>query len=263
MRAPGRPADTDTTSGPPVGHDAAGRAVQRLPHGRIEIALHRIRDGAGAGEGGPPLLLLHALGSSSRAWRRDPPRWPGPVYALDFAGHGASDPVHGGGYYPEYFLGDADHALAALGDRAVVAGRGIGAYVALLLAGARADRVPAALLLPGDGLAGAGSSPGFERWEVLSLDAWEERITIEAERFEAGTDPMASLADHEYRPDDYVADFANAARRLLLADLDRFVEPEWWTTVRASPHAETVPAHLPEAFERLAAAITGGNATLA
>ena len=63
-------------------------------------------------------------------------RWPGPVWALDFTGHGASTVPRGGGYTAEVLMADADAALAHLGP-ATVLGRGLGAYVALLLAGAR------------------------------------------------------------------------------------------------------------------------------
>ena len=62
--------------------------------------------------------------------------WPGPVAALDFTGHGQSTIPVGGGYTSEILLADADIALAELG-QATVFGRGLGAFVALMLAGAR------------------------------------------------------------------------------------------------------------------------------
>jgi len=234
--------------------------VRRLPHGRIGIALHRLSSEwpespePDPAEGRPPLLLLHALGASAQAWRAEPPAWPGAVHALDFAGHGASDPVRGGGYSPEYFLGDADRALGAIGDRAVVAGRGIGAYVAMLLAGARPDRVPAALLLPGAGIEGGGARPGTDRWTILSLEAWEARIATDSAAYAAGTDPAVSLADHEYRPDAYVAGFAQAARRLLLctegADPGRM--PGWWRVAAQAPAARVLEGDMTAAFAALA-----------
>ena len=60
--------------------------------------------------------------------------WTGPVAALDFTGHGSSTIPTGGGYTAEAAPADADAALAALG-RATVFGRGLGAYIALQLAG--------------------------------------------------------------------------------------------------------------------------------
>ena len=56
-------------------------------------------------------------------------------------------------------MADADAALARLG-RATLLGRGLGAYVALLLAGARPKPVRGAILCDGPGLAGGGSRPG-------------------------------------------------------------------------------------------------------
>ena len=122
--------------------------MRMIRHGHVSLALHELQSGAGE-----PLLLL---GDTTR----EGVTWPGPLFALDFAGQGASDPRPGGAYTPELHAADADAALAAIG-RCRIAGAGIGAYVALLLAGARADDVPAALLLPGLGLEGAGPLPDF------------------------------------------------------------------------------------------------------
>ena len=55
-------------------------------------------------------------------------------------------------------MGDADVALAHLG-AATVLGRGLGAYVALLIAGARPHLVRGAVLCDGPGLAGGGIGP--------------------------------------------------------------------------------------------------------
>lgn len=126
-----------------------------LDHGRIELALHTLREGAG-----PSLLLLHALAEHSPAQvPEDVAAWPGSVHALDFTGHGRSTVPVGGGYTAEVLMGDADVALAHLGPSAVL-GRGLGAYIALMIAGARADLVRGAVLDDGAGLAGGGDGPG-------------------------------------------------------------------------------------------------------
>jgi pimeloyl-ACP methyl ester carboxylesterase len=127
--------------------------TQYLLHNRIWLALHRLKDASGR-----PLLLLHGLGE--RSPNELPPEyadWPGPVHALDFTGHGMSTVPQGGGYTCELLLADADAALAALGEATIV-GRGLGAYIALLLAGARAALVRGAILRDGPGLAGGGTS---------------------------------------------------------------------------------------------------------
>ena len=108
-----------------------------LHHGHVELALHEL-----AGGSGRALLLLHGLGertpSTRPAWTE---QWPGPVYGLDFTGHGESTVTRGGGYTAELWTADADVALSELGDGIVLVGAGVSAYVALLLAGARPQSV--------------------------------------------------------------------------------------------------------------------------
>jgi pimeloyl-ACP methyl ester carboxylesterase len=133
-----------------------------LTHNQVQLALHQLRPGEGRA-----LLLLHGLGESSPdrvpAWAE---AWPGPVHALDFTGHGASTVPAGGGYNAEILLADADAALAHLGEVTVV-GRGLGAYVALMLAGARAAHVKGAVLCDGPGLAGGAIGPTSQSFVVL------------------------------------------------------------------------------------------------
>jgi pimeloyl-ACP methyl ester carboxylesterase len=212
--------------------------VIRLRHGRVPIALHRLREGSGAS-----LLCLHALGGSAADFREAARRWPGPVFALDFSGHGASGPLRGGGYFPENLAGDADAALAEIGP-VLLAGTGVGAYVALLLAGGRPDAAPAALLLPGAGLAGGGPSP----------DPSPDSMALWAE-FGAplpGCDPAVRRLERDIRPPDYAESFARAARRLLLAEGD-FPQPPWWQAVRSSPTVTPVKNDLAEGIAQLAA----------
>lgn len=129
-----------------------------LVHGKVRLALHHLSDGSGRDQ--RPLLMLHGLGERTPevapAWL-DP--WPGAVWGLDLTGHGASSPSVGGGYTAEILLGDVDAALRHLGPTTLV-GRGLGAYVALLTAGARPTQARGAILLDGPGLAGGGPAPG-------------------------------------------------------------------------------------------------------
>ena len=216
--------------------------MRRLRHGRVELALHELAERAGT-----PLLLLHALAASSRMWDVATLGWPGPVYALDFAGHGASGVVRGGAYGPELLAGDVDTALAVLG-RAALAGAGLGAYVALLLAGARPRLVPATLLLPGAGLAGGGPWPGGEAAERLTV--LPDEPAPAAERGDA----RVRLLERDIRPRDYADAFARAARRVLLLE-DGGPRPPWWAAVRECPSVETVSTD--DAFARLATAAAG------
>lgn len=125
-----------------------------LTHNKIQLALHLLR----AGEG-QPLLLLHGLGEQTPAGAPEwTATWPGPVFGLDFTGHGATTVPMGGGYSAETMLADADIALAHLGPSTIV-GRGLGAYVALMIAGARPQLVRGAVLCDGPGLWGGATGP--------------------------------------------------------------------------------------------------------
>ena len=64
-------------------------SVTMLRHGKVDLALHHLRDGTAAG--GRPLLILHGLGEASpHAAPRWVDSWTGSVSALDFTGHGLS-----------------------------------------------------------------------------------------------------------------------------------------------------------------------------
>jgi pimeloyl-ACP methyl ester carboxylesterase len=194
-----------------------------LRHVRVDLALHELRSAPGR-----PLLLLHGLGERSPAgvpaWART---WLGPVHALDFTGHGASTVPAGGGYTAEALMGDADAALAHLGPSTVL-GRGLGAYVALLIAGARPDLVQGAVLADGPGLAGGGAVPGSPH--VLRLDP----------SVPAPPDPMAMAElSRDVRPADYAAAFVfQAVNRSELTDpivVSARTRPEWLRAVVDSP----------------------------
>lgn len=165
-----------------------------LTHGRIELALHTLRAG-----NGPLLLLLHGLGEHSPASL--PPEygdWPGAVYALDFTGHGQSTVPRGGGYTAELLQADVDVALAKLGPATVV-GRGLGAYVAVLIAGGRPELVQGAILRDGTGLAGGapGSSPYIGFPEPTHITPPDPFAIVE-------------LAT-DVRPPDYITEFVRLA----------------------------------------------------
>jgi pimeloyl-ACP methyl ester carboxylesterase len=211
----------------------------RIKHGRVTLELRELTRRSGV-----PALFLHALYGSSADWGEAPATWPGPVFALDFAGHGNSESIVGGAYYPELLVGDADAALAHIGPAALV-GAGLGAYVSLLLAGARRAAVPAALLLPGAGLAGGGALPDFQR-EFPSFSV--------AARVAGGCDPMVHTLDRDVRPVDYAEPFARAARRLLLVE-NGTLRPPWWAAARHSPSAEVIHTDLHAALDRLAATL--------
>ena len=132
-----------------------------LQHNRIQLALHTLPTGTLREGPAGQLLLLHGLGESSTSTTlpaNAAEHWSGPIFGLDFSGHGASTRSIGGGYSAENLMADADVALAHLGPCTIV-GRGIGAYIALLIAGARPKLVRGAVLTDGPGLAGGPTRP--------------------------------------------------------------------------------------------------------
>ncbi len=197
-----------------------------LTHGRMQLALHQLRDGAGR-----PLLHLHGLGlRSPDDVPLDLDEWPGSIYALDFTGHGESTTAKGGGYTPELLIGDVDAAIEGLRERAhpgeqvTIVGRGLGGYVALMVAAARADAVHGAIICDGPGLSGGGPAPGTPALSRIDPNA------------PSPPDPfaMAELSK-DIRPPDYAVDFV----RIILAHTTLTqpiavcarARPEWLTAV--------------------------------
>lgn len=200
-----------------------------LRHGKADLALHGLRDGDG-----PSLLLLHGLGEHSpRAVPEEAAGWPGPVWALDFTGHGGSTRPNGGGYTAEVLMADADAALSHIGG-ATLLGRGLGAYVALLLAGARAEQVEGAVLADGVGLAGGGVFPGSPMLVRANGDE------------PPAPDPFA-LAElsRDIRPPDYAIAYVRLAvqfsGRVDPLAISAVVRPEWLAAVCAQPGVFEAP----------------------
>jgi pimeloyl-ACP methyl ester carboxylesterase len=193
----------------------------------VTLALHPLRGAQDAGA--RPLLLLHGRGEQTQARAPDfAEPWPGPIFGLDFTGHGASTIPRGGGYTAELLMADDDAALAHLGP-ATLLGRGLGAYVALLLAGARPALVRGAILCDGPGLAGGGPRPTTPS------------IPWPAERDDGGAPDPFALVDlaRDVRPPDYATSFARQAQQL--SGLDRpfsvcsLERPDWLAAVCDEP----------------------------
>ena len=194
----------------------------KLTHGRITLALHELR----ASGTGPALLHLHALGlRAPESVPSDLEAWRGPIYALDFTGHGDSTSPKGGGYTPELLMGDVDAAINHIGgDGVVLLGHGLGAYVALLASAARFDAVRGAILCDGPGLSGGGPAPG-----TPLLSRVDPNAPVPPDPF-----ALAELSK-DVRPPDYAVDFV----RLVLAHTQSpqpiavcaKARPEWLSAV--------------------------------
>jgi pimeloyl-ACP methyl ester carboxylesterase len=208
-----------------------------VTHVRVRLALHRLRAAAGR-----PLLLLHGLGERTPDAVPSWLTWPGPVWGLDFTGHGASTLPSGGGYTAELLMGDVDHALAHLGPSTLL-GRGLGGYVSLLAAGARPELVAGVVVADGPGLAGGGPAP-------------HSASILRAAVGTTTPDPYAlvELAG-DIRPADYATAYVRQA--LEFSGLDHpisvaaVVRPPWLEAVVAEPDVIVEPVDA--ALARLAA----------
>lgn len=216
----------------------------RIPSGRYQVALHTLKDGEG-----PTLLGLHGVGGSHRDIAPLAAVWPGAVYALDLAGHGASDRLLGSAYSCETWAADADATLAELGEVSLV-GLGSGGFAALLASGARPDLIRGTLLLPGPGLSGGGEDPrdrstapgrAFHRQLVQAIEAGETQ----------GCDPMVFEIDRHPRPRRYARAFAEAATAVLLGE-DDTAQPSWWQEISTLDGTTAVPSDPATALAHLA-----------
>ena len=180
--------------------DLVGRNVMSrddlLDHNRIQLALHHLR----ARATGRPLLFLHGLGEASPAavpaWLD---AWTGPVAALDFTGHGAVDDPGRRRLHVRDPAGRRRHRPRRARE-ATVFGRGLGAFVALMLAGSRPADVVGAVLADGPGLAGGADVPDVA--ELLRR----------CPRTDGPPDPYALVElTRDLRPPDYAAAFVRLA----------------------------------------------------
>jgi len=199
-------------------------SITTLRHNRIDLALHELRPATGKSR---PLLLLHGLGERTpKNVPTDVEGWVGSIWGLDFTGHGESTMPVGGGYSAEVLLGDVDAAINHLGTVTLI-GRGLGGYIALLAAGARADAVHGAIITDGPGLTGG---------------TYESSVPQVARLMDQGETPDP-YALHELSRDvraaDYALDFVqfSTARSELSEPINvaaRY-QPAWLEAVAAAP----------------------------
>jgi pimeloyl-ACP methyl ester carboxylesterase len=199
--------------------------ISWLRHHRVDLALHRLTDGDDPGA--RPLLLLHGLGECTPAQVPVGVVWPGPVFGLDFTGHGRSTVPVGGGYTSEILVGDVDAVLERLG-QVTILGRGLGAYIALLIAAARPAQVVGAVLTDGPGLVGGGVHPG------------SPSVQYPAPGSLAVPDPFALLElARDIRPPDYAQTYVRFVVERSSLDkpivVSAVVRPAWLAAVATEP----------------------------
>jgi pimeloyl-ACP methyl ester carboxylesterase len=134
--------------------------VLRINASGTEIALRRW-DG-----NGPPLLLIHGIGSSSASWESLAPaltRAFTPI-AIDLRGHGDSAKPESGYLYDDY-IADIDAVINALGmDRPLVIGHSLGGILALWWAAHHPGRAAALIVVDSPLRSGQAFMPAFDQW---------------------------------------------------------------------------------------------------
>jgi pimeloyl-ACP methyl ester carboxylesterase len=113
-----------------------------------------VRDGGGEPPGALPVLLLHSLAGNGGQWalQLDHLRRHRRAVALDFRGHGESDPAEDGDYSVHGLMGDVAAVADQLGlRRFLLAGHSLGAAVAIEYAGRHPERVAGLLLVDPNG----------------------------------------------------------------------------------------------------------------
>ena len=203
-----------------------------LEHVRSRLALHELQDGDGQS-----LLILHGLGESSPTSVPSIAQvWQGPIFALDFTGHGQSSVPAGGGYTCEALMSDADAALAKIGSITIL-GYGLGGYVGLLLFGSRPSEVNGLAIMDGPGLDGGGGQPTSPKL----LHVPDDELN--------GTSPdpwaLAELSS-DIRPPDYAEEHVRQIQALGSQDKAVAVcslgRPEWLRAISNSPIVFETPA---------------------
>jgi pimeloyl-ACP methyl ester carboxylesterase len=128
---------------------------------------------------GPPVLLSHGYGATSRMWDGQVAEFADRyrVITWDMRGHGQSgDPEDPAAYSHELTIGDMAAVLDACGiERAVIGGLSLGGVMSLAFHLARPERVDALIL--------CDTGPGFRNPDARA--AWNERALARAKELDA------------------------------------------------------------------------------
>jgi pimeloyl-ACP methyl ester carboxylesterase len=194
------------------------------------MRLHQVR----AGQGTPPIVFVHGMGSSSATWAECMALLQDRflVVAVDLLGHGASpvpdDPAE---YTRDRALDDLDELLAALeaetGSRAVIVGHSLGGYLALAHAATRPGAARGIVVL--------NTGPGFRDPE--KREGWNAMSRRNAHRFGVPVQVAELNLQHDSVVMDRLADMTTPTL-VLAGSLDR---PDYTNSgqylERKMPHA--------------------------
>jgi len=194
------------------------------------MRLHQVR----AGQGTPPIVFVHGMGSSSATWAECMALLQDRflVVAVDLLGHGASpvpdDPAE---YTRDRALDDLDELLADLqaetGSRAVIVGHSLGGYLALAHAATRPGVAAGIVVL--------NTGPGFR--DPDKREGWNAMSRRNAHRFGVPLQVAELNLQHDSVVMDRLADMTTPTL-VLAGSLDR---PDYTNSgqylERKMPHA--------------------------
>lgn len=133
---------------------------------------------------GPPLVLIHGIGSTGASWDATIPALSQVVapITLDLRGHGDSGkPEHG--YLYDDYIGDLDGVLHALdNDRPLLMGHSLGGLIALWWAARHPDRSAGIVVVDSPLRSGLDFAPAFDAWleqNALPVDELAARYAVE------------------------------------------------------------------------------------
>ena len=182
------------------------------------------------GQGSPPIVFVHGLGSSAATWAECMAQLAGHhlVVAIDLLGHGGSpvpdDPAE---YTRDRALADIDEVLASLPEPAVLVGHSLGGYLALAHAATRPGAARGIVVL--------NTGPGFRDPE--KREGWNERSRRNAHRFGVPVQATELNLQHDSVVMDHLAEMATPTL-VLAGSADR---PEYTSSgeylQRKMPHA--------------------------
>jgi N-formylmaleamate deformylase len=200
--------------------------IRRVKTNGIELSV------AEYGKNGPPLVLLHGIGSRYVSW------WP-VIGSLanhfrliipDLRGHGDSDKPQTGYLFADY-AADLEGLLAAYGiDRPFILGHSLGAMTALSWANKHPAQAVRIVLEDPPTTTGRGDIDMLQGWLALSSGTIDEAIAIYRERFPDWTE------EERYRRAISITSTAPGVFQDLIAAVNAGGYPDW---IGLSQHIES------------------------
>lgn len=161
--------------------------------GRDMALLHHVH----AGQGGPPLVFIHAFGCDHTDWAAQIAKFSSryAVVAIDLGGHGGT-PARPDHARVEYHADDVINLIKASGlSPAIVIGNSLGCRIALEVAARAPEQTQAVVLIDGSRLSPVGSGVHGALGGGTATEEYPEAVRrMFAQMFSPGFDPVRKAA---------------------------------------------------------------------